>query len=98
MSAARRWAFRHPNGRGTTVPFHASRDVSASPAEDRDGHRSHGRTAFGRAYVAAEQADEADEARGGTMGRGLRSLSAALGRNEQQQALEDDSGKATVAT
>ena len=32
--------FRHPDGRGTTVPFHKGRDISpGAAAQDRPGHR-----------------------------------------------------------
>jgi predicted RNA binding protein YcfA (HicA-like mRNA interferase family) len=54
--------FRHSDGRGTTVPFHAGRDVS--PTLLRKIAKDIGLTAeqlLGRADEAAEQRDEADE-------------------------------------
>jgi predicted RNA binding protein YcfA (HicA-like mRNA interferase family) len=54
--------FRHPDGRGTTVPFHAGRDIS--PTLLRKIAKDIGPTAeqfLGRGDVAAEQRDEADE-------------------------------------
>jgi len=55
--------FRHPDGRGTTVPFHAGRDIS--PTLLRQIAKDIGLTAeqfLGRGDKAAEQVDEADEA------------------------------------
>jgi predicted RNA binding protein YcfA (HicA-like mRNA interferase family) len=54
--------FRHPDGRGTTVPFHAGRDIS--PTLLRKIAKDIGLTAeqiLGRGDEAAEQGDEADE-------------------------------------
>jgi predicted RNA binding protein YcfA (HicA-like mRNA interferase family) len=54
--------FRHSDGRGTTVPFHAGRDIS--PTLLRKIAKDIGLTAeqlLGRADEAAEQGDEADE-------------------------------------
>jgi predicted RNA binding protein YcfA (HicA-like mRNA interferase family) len=54
--------FRHSDGRGTTVPFHAGRDIS--PTLLRKIAKDIGLTAeqlLGRADEAAEQRDEADE-------------------------------------
>jgi predicted RNA binding protein YcfA (HicA-like mRNA interferase family) len=54
--------FRHADGRGTTVPFHAGRDIS--PTLLRKIAKDIGLTAeqlLGRADEAAEQGDEADE-------------------------------------
>jgi predicted RNA binding protein YcfA (HicA-like mRNA interferase family) len=54
--------FRHSDGRGTTIPFHAGRDIS--PTLLRKIAKDIGLTAeqlLGRADEAAEQRDEADE-------------------------------------
>jgi len=54
--------FRHPDGRGTTVPFHSGRDIS--PTLLRKIAKDIGLTAeqfLGRGDEAAEQRDEADE-------------------------------------
>jgi len=54
--------FRHPDGRGTTVPFHAGRDIS--PTLLRKIAKDIGLTPeqfLGRGDEAAEQRDEADE-------------------------------------
>jgi predicted RNA binding protein YcfA (HicA-like mRNA interferase family) len=54
--------FRHVDGRGTTVPFHAGRDIS--PTLLRKIAKDIGLTAeqlLGRGDEAAEQGDEADE-------------------------------------
>jgi hypothetical protein len=54
--------FRHADGRGTTVPFHACRDIS--PTLLRKIANDIGLTAeqlLGRGDEAAEQGDEADE-------------------------------------
>jgi len=56
--------FRHADGRGTTVPFHAGRDIS--PTLLRKIAKDIGVTAeqlLGRGDEAAEQGVEADEAR-----------------------------------
>ena len=55
--------FRHADGRGTTVPSHAGRDIS--PTLLRKIAKDIGLTAerlLGRGDEAAEQGDEADEA------------------------------------
>jgi predicted RNA binding protein YcfA (HicA-like mRNA interferase family) len=55
--------FRHSDGRGTTVPFHAGRDIS--PTLLRKIAKDVGLTAeqlLGRTEEAAEQGDAADEA------------------------------------
>jgi predicted RNA binding protein YcfA (HicA-like mRNA interferase family) len=55
--------FRHADGRGTTVPFHAGRDIS--PTLLRKIAKDIGLTAeqlLGRSDEAAEQGDEADKA------------------------------------
>ncbi len=55
--------FRHADGRGTTVPFHASHDIS--PTLLRKIAKDIGLTAdqlLGRGDEAAEQRVEADEA------------------------------------
>ena len=54
--------FRHADGRGTTVPFHAGRDIS--PTLLRKIAKDIGLTTdqlLGRGDEAAEQGDEADE-------------------------------------
>jgi predicted RNA binding protein YcfA (HicA-like mRNA interferase family) len=54
--------FRHADGRGTTVPFHAGRDIS--PTLLRKIAKDIGLTAerlLRRGDEAAEQGDEADE-------------------------------------
>ena len=54
--------FRHADGRGTTIPFHAGRDIS--PTLLRKIGKDIGLTAdqlLGRSDEAAEQGDEADE-------------------------------------
>jgi predicted RNA binding protein YcfA (HicA-like mRNA interferase family) len=54
--------FRHADGRGTTVPFHAGRDIS--PTLLRKIAKDIGLTAeqlLGRGDEAAQQGDEADE-------------------------------------
>jgi predicted RNA binding protein YcfA (HicA-like mRNA interferase family) len=33
--------YRHPDGRGTTVPFHGGRDVSPFLLADNQGHPAH---------------------------------------------------------
>jgi predicted RNA binding protein YcfA (HicA-like mRNA interferase family) len=30
--------YRHPDGRGTTVPFHGARDISPALQTNREGH------------------------------------------------------------
>jgi predicted RNA binding protein YcfA (HicA-like mRNA interferase family) len=53
--------FRHADGRGTTVPFHAGRDIS--PTLLRKIAKDIGLTAeqlLGRTDEAAEQSDEAE--------------------------------------
>ena len=56
--------FRHPDGRGTTVPFHAGRDIS--PTLLRKIAKDVGLTPdelLGRTDGAAEQEDAPDEGR-----------------------------------